>query len=228
MKVERVTRLQTTWIDRLRGRSAESPKLPVDASKLGGVPYLESEDAWPRDRKGERLPFIGQLNFSELPPILSAAPRRGIFVLFADDSEPYCACRWYPEPQGNPSYRTSNPSKLAIAGPFAGAWECRLRAAPAVTVSFASWCEDERFFDTDDAVPLREWAAEQGGRVGAFTDATLPSPSPRDWFGPEPADGADWLQVWEECLGSMTHSVVVRLEDFEAGRLDRCRVVAWQ
>ncbi len=64
--------------------------------------------------------------------------------------------------------------------------------------------------------------------LAAFTEATSPLPGARDWHGDVPDDGGSWLQLWNEPIGSAALSVVVRITDFEAGDLDRYRVIYWQ
>lgn len=50
-------------------------------SKLGGLPYWPQEQPLPRDRDGEALALLIQINFAELPP-LEGFPRGGILQLF--------------------------------------------------------------------------------------------------------------------------------------------------
>ena len=65
-----------------------------------------------------------------------------------------------------------------------------------------------------------------------YTVASLECQVPREWFGAKPAEGDNWVQIWDQRLqenfGSITYAVIVRLSDFEAGQLDRCAVVMWQ
>lgn len=205
------------------------PALPPEASKLNGVPYLEDESHWPRDARGEPFPFVGQINFAELPRVDSKAPEKGIFVMFstAGEQEPHYIWRWYPNPTERPVSRP---------GPCAGRFEIRLRASPAVSVSFASWWGSD-FFESD-LEKILEWDVKVGGNLASWTVATLPSGDPREWFGllaespSGPDDGEQWIQLWdqrfEESYGSLTYVIATRRTDFEAGRLDRCAVVAWQ
>lgn len=218
LEVERVGRLRVGPLGRLLGRRAERPRLPPEASKLGGLPYLDGE-SWPEDEHGEKLPFVGQINFAELPRLDAPGPSTGIFTLFARAREPFYVWRWHPAPA------TPTP----VIGPSLGRWEARLTATPAVSVSFASWWNEEDVEGPFDA--LVDWDRRRGGDLGAWTVATVDAPGSRSWYGAEPGDGP-WVQLWDQMLeerfGSVTLSVVVRLRDYENGRLDRCAVVAWQ
>lgn len=57
---------------------------PYD-SKLGGVPYMLKDFSWPMDlrqgRENKPLAFLGQINFSQMPP-LKGYPRYGILQFY--------------------------------------------------------------------------------------------------------------------------------------------------
>lgn len=220
LEPERVGRLRVGLLGRMLGRRPEAPQLPRHASKIGGIPYLEAVADWPIASDGELMPFVAQINFAELPAVQSPAPRSGIYVLFFGPDKPYYHWRWYP-----------NPAKAAeVTGPSLDKWESRLSVVPAVSVSSESWWNAEDLEGAFDR--LCDWNASDGGHLGAWTEATLDSPGPRQWLGDDPAPGEKWLQLWthslEESYGSMETSVVVRLNDFESGNLDRCSVILWQ
>lgn len=47
----------------------EADKLPLFASKFGGVPYWPPEIPYPVDKQGNKLLLLAQINFSEMPPL---------------------------------------------------------------------------------------------------------------------------------------------------------------
>ena len=55
-------------------------------SKVGGVPYLPTGMAYPVDANGEKLQFLAQINFEEMPT-LAGYPSQGIlaFYIGSDD-----------------------------------------------------------------------------------------------------------------------------------------------
>lgn len=55
------------------------------ASFLGGAPRLPRELKWPKDSAGRPIPFIGQIDFSSLPPIDGQQlPASGVAFFFLD------------------------------------------------------------------------------------------------------------------------------------------------
>lgn len=92
--------LRGRWIDRLHRRPPPEPRLPVTASKLGGIPYVENS------AEMDNVRFIGQINLVEVSRALElqAFPRpKGIpsTGLLAVDLVPWMCegrVRWYPEP----------------------------------------------------------------------------------------------------------------------------------
>lgn len=50
-------------------------------SKIGGYPYLPKSASYPKNSKGEDLPFLIQINFEEVPP-LPSFPKSGILQFF--------------------------------------------------------------------------------------------------------------------------------------------------
>lgn len=87
-------------LGRLLGRKPAAAVLPVDASKFGGRPYLESLDEWPRH--GSRpYQYLAQVNFADIDGHVPEAPRRGLLVFYQRTDWP-CrdpgVCRWYPDP----------------------------------------------------------------------------------------------------------------------------------
>ncbi len=203
----------------MRKKPRLTPSLSPTTSNVGGLPHLHRELDWPVDAKGQKLPFVGQLNFAEFPSLDTPAPRRGILSVFSTTHEPCLVTRWTPEPGA--------PAK--VAGPSIEGWESEIIATPAVTVSFEDWWrsphEIEDYYD-----PLYRWDQEEGGDVGAWLDGTLEACEACTGSG-EPKPGR-WLQVWAETFqemhGSGRTSVVARVEDFEAGDLSRVEVINWQ
>jgi hypothetical protein len=82
------------------GKRAPRPPeaLPRDVSKVGGVPWLDSTDSWPRSERGP-LEFIAQLCFRDLPR-LPELPEHGILSLFKGVSPDVFGLLWFPEPKG--------------------------------------------------------------------------------------------------------------------------------
>lgn len=57
-------------------------KLALWSSKVGGIPYLPTDEEAPRTSKGEKLTFIAQINFSEVPAI-DDFPKKGLLQFWA-------------------------------------------------------------------------------------------------------------------------------------------------
>lgn len=57
-------------------------------SKLGGCPYLESLDDYPRGANGRPMIFMAQINFEEMPA-LEDFPTKGILQFYVEDSDMY-------------------------------------------------------------------------------------------------------------------------------------------
>lgn len=75
----------------LRLGSVETEEdLPVGASHFGGSPDLLSLDAWPKDKSGQYMQFMGQLNLAEIAPHFkenNPLPRSGLLSIFSFDQE---------------------------------------------------------------------------------------------------------------------------------------------
>ena len=61
----------------LNSKAAEHPW----NSKVGGVPYLPTGMAYPVDAEGEKLQFLAQINFEEMPA-LEGYPTQGILAFY--------------------------------------------------------------------------------------------------------------------------------------------------
>ncbi|MBD5158431.1 MAG: DUF1963 domain-containing protein [Butyrivibrio sp.] len=57
-------------------------------SKLGGCPYLEREEDYPRDGEGRPMMFLAQINLDEMPPI-EDFPQTGILQFYVEDDDMY-------------------------------------------------------------------------------------------------------------------------------------------
>lgn len=144
-----------------------------------------------------------------------------------------CICRWVPEPRAPEGYRDQDIGSLPVpVGESADPWESRIVATPAYTASYHSfhewWFNASQALDDDDPVFAARERLPLNPDLGAYTEATSPSLCARGWHGDVPADGGSWLQLWNHPIGSSAMSVVVRVADFEAGNLDRYRVIYWQ
>lgn len=65
-------------------------ELPIGASRFGGSPDLLSLDAWPKDKSGQYMQFMGQLNLAEIAPHFkedNPLPRSGLLSIFSFDQE---------------------------------------------------------------------------------------------------------------------------------------------
>jgi len=67
---------------------AAAPNAAPWVSKVGGVPYLPKDAAWPTTPEGEDLFFLAQINFAEMPP-LAPFPTKGIVQFFIHDDDLY-------------------------------------------------------------------------------------------------------------------------------------------
>ena len=57
-------------------------------SKIGGCPYLEKEEDYPRDENGNPMFFMAQINLEEMPK-LPDFPEKGILQFYVVDDEVY-------------------------------------------------------------------------------------------------------------------------------------------
>jgi uncharacterized protein YwqG len=57
-------------------------------SKIGGLPYLLTMDAYPKNPEGRPLIFLAQINCAEIPP-LAPFPTKGLIQFFISDSDMY-------------------------------------------------------------------------------------------------------------------------------------------
>lgn len=57
-------------------------------SKLGGCPYLEDTEDYPKDEDGRPMMFLAQINLTEMPP-LPNFPKKGILQFYIKDSDLY-------------------------------------------------------------------------------------------------------------------------------------------
>ena len=63
-----------------------SASLSVWQSKVGGVPYLPLDAAYPHNKAGEPLAFLAQINLAEIPP-LPHFPAQGILQFYIDAND---------------------------------------------------------------------------------------------------------------------------------------------
>ncbi|MBQ9681836.1 MAG: DUF1963 domain-containing protein [Neisseriaceae bacterium] len=59
----------------------EANKLPLTASKFGGVPYWDIKTPYPVDSQGNKMILLAQINFAEMPP-LPDFPQQGLLQFF--------------------------------------------------------------------------------------------------------------------------------------------------
>ncbi|MFP2926335.1 DUF1963 domain-containing protein [Pyxidicoccus sp. 3LG] len=86
--------LQRAPLTRMLGFKADSPRLPLLGSKLGGTPYATSTVPVQRGHR-----FLGQLHFAELPPCIPELPRQGLLAIDLDSKGTFSFhARWYPAP----------------------------------------------------------------------------------------------------------------------------------
>jgi len=67
--------------------TTDDRKPAVGSSRLGGLPDLPPTIAWPRKDDGYFL-FVGQIDLSELPPVVPGAPATGRLYFFVGLDEP--------------------------------------------------------------------------------------------------------------------------------------------
>lgn len=84
---------------RIQTSAATDDALPVGVSKLGGLPDLPANTAWP-DREGAALAFLGQINLREIPSP-SPLPRDGVISFFYDNAQN----SWGFDPKDQNSFR---------------------------------------------------------------------------------------------------------------------------
>ncbi len=82
---EQLLQTQKTFI---RATSQALRKTKLWESKVGGVPYLPKNLAWPTNPEGRGLFFLAQINFAETPP-LAPFPSKGILQFFINDDDLY-------------------------------------------------------------------------------------------------------------------------------------------
>ncbi|HEY6944470.1 MAG TPA: YwqG family protein [Candidatus Acidoferrum sp.] len=84
---------------RIQTSAATDETLPIGASKLGGLPDLPANIAWP-NREGAPLAFIGQINLREIPSP-SPLSQDGIVSFFYDNAQ----SAWGFDPKDQSSFR---------------------------------------------------------------------------------------------------------------------------
>lgn len=57
-------------------------------TKLGGLPFRRADKEWPCGKRGQSLVFVGQLNFTDIPPDYPSLPSE-ILLVFADPEDPF-------------------------------------------------------------------------------------------------------------------------------------------
>lgn len=72
----------------IRATSQDARKTKPWESKVGGVPYLPKNMAWPVTPEGKEVFFLAQINFAEMPP-LAPFPTKGIVQFFVNDDDLY-------------------------------------------------------------------------------------------------------------------------------------------
>jgi hypothetical protein len=68
---------------RLKGKSK---RVPLGASRVGGLPDLPSDWTYPQDDAGRHLVFVCQISFTEVPPT-PPLPTRGTLYCFVEDDD---------------------------------------------------------------------------------------------------------------------------------------------
>ena len=147
---EVVSTQRVSILQRLFGKNPEAPVLPAQTSRHGGLPYLESIRGWPED-EAEQLPFVGQINFAELPAIRIPAPKCGIFVFFATRDLSY-RWVWYPEPTGH---------TVGVAGPSVELDGSMLTCADETSLSCASFWH---LYDENESGGETNWSRSAVGK----------------------------------------------------------------
>ena len=64
----------------------QAKKLPLTASKFGGVPYWLPEMPYPVDNNGDKLALLAQIDLAELPP-LPDFPEKGLLQFFISNDD---------------------------------------------------------------------------------------------------------------------------------------------
>ncbi|MBR7002866.1 MAG: DUF1963 domain-containing protein, partial [Neisseriaceae bacterium] len=64
----------------------KAKKLPLTASKFGGVPYWLPEMPYPVDKNGDKLALLAQIDLAELPP-LPDFPEKGLLQFFISNDD---------------------------------------------------------------------------------------------------------------------------------------------
>jgi len=212
-----VATLRPSLWQRLRGVSAQAPTLPAEASKRGGTPYLESADAWPRDDRGARLPFIAQLNFAELPALAVAHPRQGILTIWRFPDDPKLVGRWTANPTDSPCRDCRGPTESR------GEW--RLVLTPGWSIPPVLHVSDQHGALEAAWAPIAAFTESEGPRIGGYPESSSISDGP-----PEPA--CRFIELWDELLGDRFGSVTARLlverDAFERADLNELVVEGWQ
>ena len=67
-------------------KAKKAKKLPLTASKFGGVPYWQPEMPYPVDKNGEKLALLAQIDLAELPP-LPDFPTTGLLQFFISNDD---------------------------------------------------------------------------------------------------------------------------------------------
>ena len=67
-------------------KAKKAKKLPLTASKFGGVPYWLPEMPYPVDKNGEKLALLAQIDLAELPP-LPDFPTTGLLQFFISNDD---------------------------------------------------------------------------------------------------------------------------------------------
>lgn len=215
-------------VGRLLGKKPAPAVLPVEASKFGGRPYLESPDDWPRSG-AKPYQYLAQINFAEVDGHVPQAPRRGVLVFYQRTDWP-CGqpgvCRWYPDAAASkaalpPDAGVSIPRYEAKIGfvrswtlPGSDGWEEVLKGKDALLWDALLEWKDE--FDTDrgysdsshELFPEATSALLEELQLKELRDATTVLRVAGDV-----AAGFDWGTNWVYYL--------VKNEDLRAGRLDR-------
>ena len=64
----------------------KAKKLPLTASKFGGVPYWDLQKPYPVDNNGNQLALLAQIDLAELPP-LPDFPQKGLLQFFISNDD---------------------------------------------------------------------------------------------------------------------------------------------
>lgn len=98
---------------RLTSRAADEAAVGVGASKLGGLPDLAADQAWPL-WKGLPMSFVAQINLSQMSPydVGHLLPKTGLLLFFYDSNQQDSGSEATQRGQWQIIFYTGDPAKL--------------------------------------------------------------------------------------------------------------------